>query len=867
MKKFMKGQIKNILASSLNRQGASLEKIKKFFPFDNLKDKVELILNEDNYIIKSKINSKVNINYLYSLNNDYIKSKNFEINEKNIYNLDYLCSLFKEAEIINIYKIIKDHDKITYQQIVTYLNNIYELKKDIKQVSHYCLILVKINQILSYQPVTVEKFNKSNIVANAYLKFLKENDNKKIYKENNKKINIFNNSNIFKSLTRALVVDDNEIKNVIKFHLYLNKDKEGVTANELYVSCDFIRREKILNKIISYMENDLSISHKALRKGKIMEFLYYISDEGKVPVRIKYLVSNFVKILSKYNKEFKYNKNINVKPQSNIISLKHGETKTINKTINNPTIISEEEKKEVEGINNKRNNIANNEKDNLISSEEDENLKENAISEKNTNSEKINIPLESERLNQDDYNFILAKLEENKKKIIKDDEDQNAMKKNVINYISNIEKNRNVSLSSYNRYIFILNLLYQKKILSFVEIKHHISKDLEMNKGFIIDRKTIRRLLITLEKIGLIKIARYELTMRNLAHKYLNSKEEIKQEKIIAVHRDININDKMFYNKAIEKLKPNKKIETKKESFQDIIEVKKIIENNNLNKIINNVIDKNNDKIIVNLKTKLFIPIYNTLNAIENKRKINIKKEYDRFFKKFRHNKIINIYLNKLYSQKSKDNDIINIYKNDDLIKNYYKNNNYNFSSLIQEENSNYSISNIIIPKYMIDKYNNNSKNFFIDPSNEPKDKIILKELDKPIYSISSKYYNENKMKNIKFIEEELLLNKNKNNNLIGKKRYKEDNKLNDKIISKKEIDKDIDLDVIVDIINNCPGINIKTIRKMLNINYNNFCIEKNIITYMINIGLIYAQDYDDNNLEINDDTKLFAISEMNLFM
>ena len=90
---------------------------------------------------------------------------------------------------------------------------------------------------------------------------------------------------------------------------------------------------------------------------------------------------------------------------------------------------------------------------------------------------------------------------------------------------------------------------------------------------------------------------------------------------------------------------------------------------------------------------------------------------------------------------------------------------------------------------------------------------------------------------------------------------------MNDKIISKKEIDKDIDLDDIMDIINNCPGINIKTIRKIININYNNFCIEKNIITYMINIGLLYAQDYDDNTMEINDDTKLFAISEINLFM
>ena len=581
MKKFLKNQIKSILITSSNRQGISLEKIKKSFPYDNLKDKIELLLNEDQDIIKKNSTIKENKNnYIYSLKEDFIKSKNFEILEKKKYNLDYLSSLFKEAEIINIYKIIKDHDKITYQQIVNYLNKIYNLKKDIKQVSHYCLILVKINQILSYQPVTVEKFNKSNIVANAYLKFLKENENNFGSKNNNKIINkntIVNETNIFKLLTRALVVDDSEIKNIIMFHLYLNKEKEGITANELYIACDFIRREKILNKVISYMESDASISHKALRKGKIMEFLYHIIDEGKVPPRIKYLVSHFQSILAKYNNEFMFNKNIKSKTQSNIISKNKIEKF---KSHNNSIIaISDDdsvEDNDNDNIENKKNNISN-----TISNNNNYNSNNNIINikeheEENSSSNiKKDICLESEILNQEDYNFILLKMEENKKKTIKENEDKNAMRKNIINYISSIEKNKNVSLSSYNRYVFILNFLYHKKVLSFVEIKYYIAKDLERNKGFVIDRKTIRRLLTTLEKIGLIKIARYELTMRNLVHKYLNSKEEIKQEKIIAVHRGIDINDNMFYNKAIEILKPNKKNETKMNKDKELNEIKK----------------------------------------------------------------------------------------------------------------------------------------------------------------------------------------------------------------------------------------------------------------------------------------------------
>ena len=594
MKKFIKSQLKSILTTSSNRQGISLEKIEKSFPYDNLNDKLESILNEDKDFMKIKINIKENSknNYIYKLTDDYIKSKDFEIMERKKYNLDYLCSLFKEAEIINIYKLIKDHDKITYQQIGNYLNKIYDLKKDIKQVSHYCLILVKINQILSYQPVTVEKFNKSNIIANGYLKFLKENDN--IFKKNNNnekmkknhnisKIN--KNSNLFKLLTKSFVIDDNEIKNIIMFHLYLNKEKEGVSANELYISCDSIRREKILNKIISYMENESTISHKALRKGKIMEFLYHIIDEGKVPPRIKYLVNYFKTILSKLSNETKSNKNLIKDNSKSIIPIKNKE--------------NEDGKKQ--NIIEKRPNININNNDNNFVSKNDKEDDEDNISNSNI---KNNIILESEILNKEDYNFILDKMKEKDKKIIKGD-DINIMRKNIINYISSIEKNKNVSLSSYNRYIFILNLLYQKKVLSLVEIKHHISKELEHNKDFVIDRKTIRRLLTTLEKIGLVKITRYELTMRNLSHKYLNAKEEIKQEKIIAVHRDVDINDNLFYNKAIEKLKPNKKIETKNDD--DEKDIKKMIGNKSLNNLINDVIDKNNNKIIINLKAKLFI--------------------------------------------------------------------------------------------------------------------------------------------------------------------------------------------------------------------------------------------------------------------
>ena len=854
MKKFIKSQLKSILTTSSNRQGISLEKIEKSFPYDNLNDKLESILNEDKDVMKIKLNTKENTknSYIYKLNDDYIKSKDFEIMERKKYNLDYLSSLFKEAEIINIYKLIKDHDKITYQQIGNYLNKIYDLKKDIKQVSHYCLILVKINQILSYQPVTVEKFNKSNIVANGYLKFLKENEN--IFKKNNnnekmKKNNnitkMNKNANLFKLLTRSFVIDDNEIKNIIMFHLYLNKEKEGVSANELYVSCDFIRREKILNKIISYMENESSISHKALRKGKIMEFLYHITDEGKVPPRIKYLVSYFKKILSKHSNETKSNKNLIKENNKSIVPIKNNENE--NQDTKKKYSFQIKSKININSIDNINNFDYKNDK------EEDEDNKSNS-------NIKNNIFLESEILNKEDYNFILDKLKEKDKKIIKGD-DINIMRKNIINYISNIEKNKNVSLSSYNRYIFILNLLYQKKVLSLVEIKHHISKELEHNKDFVIDRKTIRRLLTTLEKIGLVKITRYELTMRNLSHKYLNAKDEIKQEKIIAVHRDVDINDNLFYNKAIEKLKPNKKIETKNDDDEN--EIKKMIGNKSLNKLINDVIEKNNNKIIINLKAKLFIPIYNILKKIEAKRKINYKNEFSLLIQKLRQNLKSFNYINNLYHQNNKENEIINNYKNDNFIENYYNNTNYNYSSLIKEESSNYG--NIIIPTYIMDKYHNYNKAVFVENSDEQTDRLILNEFEKPILSIKSKYYmDENNFEPEN--DENINKNINENNLLVGNKRYR-DIKLKDTPFGIKNPNKNVLINEILEIICNLPGVTIKTLRKMLNINSNNFYVEKNIITYMINMGLLYAQDFDEKNLEANDETKLFAYSDINLFI
>ena len=120
---------------------------------------------------------------------------------------------------------------------------------------------------------------------------------------------------------------------------------------------------------------------------------------------------------------------------------------------------------------------------------------------------------------------------------------------------------------------------------------------------------------------------------------------------------------------------------------------------------------------------------------------------------------------------------------------------------------------------------------------------------------------------NISFLEE--IKEKEKEDiskTLIGNKRYRLD-KLKDSYLDNKNYNRTVVINDILDIICNIPGITLKTLRKMLNVNSQNFCIEKNIITYMINLGLIYAQDFDQKNFEVIDDTKLYSYSDLDIFI
>ena len=303
-------------------------------------------------------------------------------------------------------------------------------------------------------------------------------------------------------------------------------------------------------------------------------------------------------------------------------------------------------------------------------------------------------------------------------------------------------------------------------------------------------------------------------------------------------------------------------------------ELKKIIEENkkneNINNIVNNFIDKNNDIIKINLKEKLFIPIFNVLKKIENKNKINIKKEFNNFMQRLKTNFCCYNNISNLFNEKDKENDIINKYKDDNFTENFYDRKNFSYFDLIKRDSQQYA--NIIIPKFILEKYIDPETDDMIieDIEEEDTNKLISNEFENAFYSIKSKYYMDES--NISFFdEEEKEKEKEKekeeeSKSLIGYKRYRLE-KLKDSYIDNKNYKRTVAINDILDIICNIPGITLRTLRKMMNINSQNFCIEKNIITYMINLGLIYAQDFDQKNSEVTEDTKLFSYSDINLFI
>ena len=172
----------------------------------------------------------------------YFSSSNYLEFEEEHYNTNYLKTLFKEEanSMISIYKLLVDYPSLTYQQISNEMFKLYDVKKDIKQVSHYCMELLKIKQIISRQINTNEKLNQINSIKDIYL----DSRNNTVKKDDQK---IIKNNILF----------DNKLSH---FPEKIFNIKENITLsnNKFFLSnrFSFIIDESNPNKIVALAEKD-----------------------------------------------------------------------------------------------------------------------------------------------------------------------------------------------------------------------------------------------------------------------------------------------------------------------------------------------------------------------------------------------------------------------------------------------------------------------------------------------------------------------------------------------------------------------------------------------------------------------------------
>ncbi len=805
MKKLYLKEIHNILSLSKNKKGIKIDELYKIFPYNISFDLFKKIINEDNATLKLNEN-------IILMEEKYFSSSNYLEFEEEHYNTNYLKTLFKEEanSMISIYKLLVDYPSLTYQQISNEMFKLYDVKKDIKQVSHYCMELLKIKQIISRQINTNEKLNQINSIKDIYLDSRNntiKKDDQKIIKNNilfdnklshfpekifNLKENItLSNNKFFLSNRFSFIIDDNEIKNNILFHLLLNNEK-GLTANEICLLCDFIGREKTLNKIILSLEGKKEIMHKVMREGKKMEFVYFITDQNKIDSKIKRLVYFY--------------KNNHI----------HGK-----KEINN-----EERLNKTNLINNK-----------IIENQIEDNSKlNNQIIFENF-----------EELNDVDYDFIINLMKENKLNIDLNN-NPDSKRKNICSYISFIEPKRNFSSSAYNRYIFILNKVRNEKVLTLNDIKNLILEILEKTKDFVIDRKTLKRILLDLEKMKVIKLLKFELTMKNIHQSYLNEKEEIKQEKIIALRRDINENEPSLMKYITEKIKPQKKSLLNQQNLNKLsLKKSKKKKEDPIQDIINNMIIDSK----ISFKERNIDLLINVIEKIFNKDKNNKILKIE-FFKKLKMNYALKNHIDKLYK--------IELNSKKKKFFSYFEN---------------YFPSDIIIPKYMISKKikNVNLKN---------KDDGIIKETNLLKYMSNDYQKNilKNEMKENKFfkVENNLFhqIMQKKEANEINEEMLKKKRKFDDGFIGNtikfdyKKWNKEIDIYEMIKLIYSLPGITFVKLKKKLHIGIDNSGIQAQLLLYLCKMGIISIYNSKNNNKDcifINDDSSLNITENFNLLI
>ena len=74
---------------------------------------------------------------------------------------------------------------------------------------------------------------------------------------------------------------------------------------------------------------------------------------------------------------------------------------------------------------------------------------------------------------------------------------------------------RHLTIETINRYIFTLNVVQESERghISEVELRKRIKMELEKDKGFEMDKKTLRRIVDNLKREGLVKTKQFKVTI------------------------------------------------------------------------------------------------------------------------------------------------------------------------------------------------------------------------------------------------------------------------------------------------------------------------------------------------------------------
>ena len=130
-------------------------------------------------------------------------------------------------------------------------------------------------------------------------------------------------------------------------------------------------------------------------------------------------------------------------------------------------------------------------------------------------------------------------------------------------------KKRSITIDTINRYIYTLNLVYSKEVVSMIDLKNHIKTELERGFGWDIDNKTMKSITGLLKEKELLNT--FEFDIQYLANEP-SDESELSEEEI--EYFSGNEEDPTFKLKKVDKKKRKIKERNKKETKRKVDPIK-----------------------------------------------------------------------------------------------------------------------------------------------------------------------------------------------------------------------------------------------------------------------------------------------------